>query len=255
MKQKELLHLFNQQQRIEMEFPGARREAEENVIRYIPSAFEDGFISYSNLDESNVEATIEAQVAYFAGLGLAFEWKVYSYDRPPDLKDRLSAHGFQIEDAEALLVLDLAEHDVLLQAPIPPAIWQISKPEQVDAMMALEAQVWGTDHHDLGERLKTDLAVTPRLLSAYAAFASEKMVSAAWMYFHPGSQFASLWGGSTLEGYRHQGYYRGLLAARAQEAWQAGFRFLSVDASPMSRPILEKHGFQFLAYSYPCRLP
>jgi hypothetical protein len=44
-----------------------------------------------------------------------------------------------------------------------------------------------------------------------------------------------------------------LLAARAQEARARGFSLLTVDASPMSRPILEKHGFQHLATSTPCK--
>ena len=44
-----------------------------------------------------------------------------------------------------------------------------------------------------------------------------------------------------------------LLAARAQEARARGFLLLSVDASPMSRPILEKHGFQSLAAFTPCK--
>ncbi|MCA9986957.1 MAG: GNAT family N-acetyltransferase, partial [Anaerolineales bacterium] len=68
-----------------------------------------------------------------------------------------------------------------------------------------------------------------------------------------GSQFASLWGGSTIERYRRQGLYTALLAARAQEARGRGVRYLTVDASPMSRPILEKLGFQFIAYSFPCK--
>lgn len=44
-----------------------------------------------------------------------------------------------------------------------------------------------------------------------------------------------------------------MLAIRAQEARRKGFRFLTVDASPMSRPILEKHGFRFIAYAYACK--
>jgi hypothetical protein len=79
-----------------------------------------------------------------------------------------------------------------------------------------------------------------------------KPASAAWIYFHAGSSFASLWGGATLPQFRNQGRYSLLLAARAQEARARGFSLLTVDASPMSRPILEKHGFQYLATSTPC---
>jgi GNAT superfamily N-acetyltransferase len=60
-----------------------------------------------------------------------------------------------------------------------------------------------------------------------------------------------LWSLSTLAAYRGQGLYTALLAARAQESIQRGIRFLTVDASPMSRPILEKLGFQWLSTFYP----
>jgi len=82
------------------------------------------------------------------------------------------------------------------------------------------------------------------------------LVSSAWVRFNPGSQFASLWGGSTLEQYRGQGHYTALMAVRAQEAARRGVRFLTVDASPMSRPILEKQGFRVISWAndYNCVL-
>jgi hypothetical protein len=46
-----------------------------------------------------------------------------------------------------------------------------------------------------------------------------------------------------------------LLAVRAQAAWREGFPLLTVDASPMSRPILEKKGFEVLAFTWPCMSP
>ncbi len=40
-----------------------------------------------------------------------------------------------------------------------------------------------------------------------------------------------------------RGIYRALVAERAQRARQRGFRYLQVDASDESRPILERLGF------------
>lgn len=87
----------------------------------------------------------------------------------------------------------------------------------------------------------------------YVAYVDGQPATAAWMLFPPHSQFASLWGGSTLRRFRRQGLYTALLAARAQEARARQVRYLTVDASPMSRPILEKFGFEVSAYSYPCK--
>jgi GNAT superfamily N-acetyltransferase len=89
-------------------------------------------------------------------------------------------------------------------------------------------------------------------VSVYISFQGHQPASVAWINFHPGTRFASLWGGSTLPQFRKQGHYALLLAARAQEARSRGFSLLTVDASSMSRPILEKHGFQYLATSTPC---
>ncbi|MCC6192435.1 MAG: hypothetical protein IT318_25685 [Anaerolineales bacterium] len=43
-----------------------------------------------------------------------------------------------------------------------------------------------------------------------------------------------------------RGRYTALLAARAQEARRRGVRYLTIDASPMSRPIVARHGFTYL---------
>ena len=46
---------------------------------------------------------------------------------------------------------------------------------------------------------------------------------------------------------RPAGRGRGLQASRVkQEAIQRGYRFLMIEASPMSRPIVAAHGFQLL---------
>jgi GNAT superfamily N-acetyltransferase len=69
--------------------------------------------------------------------------------------------------------------------------------------------------------------------------------------FHPGTEFASLWGGGTLPGWRGRGVFRSLVAYRAALAADRGLRYLQVDASPESRPILHRLGFVELATTTP----
>jgi hypothetical protein len=73
-----------------------------------------------------------------------------------------------------------------------------------------------------------------------------------WTFYNPNTQFASLWAGSTLERFRKRGLYTAVLAAMVQEAMQKGRRYLTIDAGPMSRPIVEKHGFRLLAHAGDC---
>ncbi len=67
----------------------------------------------------------------------------------------------------------------------------------------------------------------------------------------PGTSFAGLWGGGTVEAWRGRGLYRALVAHRARVAAAHGYRYLQVDASPMSRPILERLGFHALTTTTP----
>src|SRR5205085_8271441 len=101
------------------------------------------------------------------------------------------------------------------------------------------------------ERMGAHLAV-PGYLDLYAAYVDGQPVATAWTYFNPGSRFAGLFGGSTLEGYRGRGLYRALLQARAQAAIARGYRFLLVETREMSRPIVMRHGFRLLAEPHDC---
>jgi GNAT superfamily N-acetyltransferase len=69
--------------------------------------------------------------------------------------------------------------------------------------------------------------------------------------FRPGTQFAGLWGGGTLSEWRGRGIYRALVSRRAQLAAARDFRYLQVDASSNSAPILRRLGFQPIATTTP----
>jgi ribosomal protein S18 acetylase RimI-like enzyme len=89
-------------------------------------------------------------------------------------------------------------------------------------------------------------------MSVHLALADDgTVVCAAWTRFHAGTDFASLWGGSTLPAYRRRGIYRALVARRAAEAAERGFRYLQVDASSDSRPILQRLGLHRLTSTTP----
>ena len=89
-------------------------------------------------------------------------------------------------------------------------------------------------------------------MSVYVAYVDGVPASAAWIDFHENNAFAGLWGGSTLPQYRQRGLYTALVSVRAQEAIARGVRYLTSDASPMSRAVLEKYGFRLLAYAWEC---
>lgn len=249
-----MIALYDQDQRIDLDYPGMQREVTPHVVRLVGgSGPQGGAVIYSRLDESNAGDIIREQVRYFESIGQDFEWKIYDYDSPPDLKERLEAQGFAVEEAEAIMVLDLDDAPELLWQPVTHDVQRITHPRELSPVRSIEEQVWNEDHSWLDQHLGEALRDYPEQMSVYVAFVDGRPASAAWIFFPNHSQFGSLWGGSTLGEFRKQGLYTALLAVRAQEARARGLRYLTVDASPMSRPILEKFGFEMLAYSWPCK--
>lgn len=253
MNKEELLAIFDREQRIDIEIPGLIHEATVRVVRDYDPVENFNFISYSSLDAQTADAEIEAQVAYHQARGIPLTWKVYDHDQPADLRQRLASRGFSIEQPEALVVLDIEEApDWYWSLELPAKLVKITDAAGVAEVTRMEEDVWQSPRDRLRERLTRNLEKMPDLMDIFAVREDGRVVSAAWVYYHPPTHFASFWGGSTLPGYRKRGYYTALLAVRARSARQRGFRFLTVDASPMSRPILEKHGFQFLGFSTDC---
>lgn len=264
---------YDHDQRINAVEPDFRREATAHTVRYVNLRERDSFLLYTHLDAAKVEQVITAEIAYFESIGHNFEWKAYSHDSPPDLVERLRARGFEIEDEETILVLDMNDikpdqkvsESLLpplpvqregegLKAPLTHDIRRIHDPAEVDALVAMEAVVFGDDDFQpMAQRLKWELRQYPDYISLYAAYVDNVLVASARIYFPAGSRFASLWGGGTLPAYRGRGVYTALVAARAQEALARGRRFLTIDASPMSRPIVEKLGFVAISTSTPCQ--
>lgn len=249
----DLLSLYDQQRQTII-YPGIRREDTGTVIRHIDLTSNESYIVWSQLNTANADSVIQGEITYFRQLGHSLEWKLYSHDSPADLKQRLAAHGFEIGEVEALMVLDISTQPALLGRTYPHDIRRIETSDGIRDILAVQTIVDGEDYTWLADALVAELEQEPDKLSLYAAYADHQPVCSAWIRFPANTPFASLWGGSTLEAYRGQGFYSALVAVRAREALGRGFRYLTVDASPMSRPILEKIGFVHLTDTYPCLL-
>jgi len=251
MKDSEILAIFNKEVRRECVWTRTRREVLPNLVRYVLTGTGSGggFISWSDLTAETADAAIREQINYFKALNTDFEWKCYNYDLPADLPERLLAHGLTAEEPEALMVADIHDLPAEYWTMDVSAVQRITTPEGVDEIVRMESEVWGQEVTGFASGMKYDLDHYPDHLSVFAVWQDGRVVSAAWTHYLLSTSFATLWGGSTLEQHRRRGYYTALLAARAREARQRGFRFLQVDASPDSQPILAKHGFRCLAYS------
>jgi GNAT superfamily N-acetyltransferase len=169
------------------------------------------------------------------------QWELGSTAEPPDLVELLLERGL-VRDTEPYAVA------LLLTAEPPPGPSEIVARrvetfEEFAAAHAVQAEAFGMPADELAES-RTMLAErwrdTPNLM--HAAWLDGGLVSAGTCA--PTPHGLLLYGGATLERARGRGAYRALLRARWDEAAARGTPALMTQAGAMSRPILERLGFE-----------
>jgi hypothetical protein len=245
----QILDLYTRQERIKVEFPGMRKDWLAHLSRHVQPGSGINFILYSDLDAEQAGPAIDEQVAYFRALRQDFYWKVYENDRPADLIALLQARGFELFEEETILVLELDDAPASLLGPTQVDLRRITRQEDLGHVVSVLEKVSGGSFDWIYKRLGPQLEV-PNYVEVYAAFVDDQPVSAGWVYFTRGGDFASLWGGATIEAYRQRGLYTALLARRIQTARQQGKQFITINAGPMSKPIVEKYGFRRLTSAH-----
>ncbi|MCE9647553.1 MAG: GNAT family N-acetyltransferase [Chloroflexi bacterium] len=246
MSNKTLLQLFDRQLRQEIEYPEARRETTKDVVRFVREAPGMNFISFTFAPESELDRVITRELEYFGPKQQPFTWKVCSHDPlQVPLAEHLEKHHFEADDEPGdFMVLDIKNAPSYLFEPGRLDIRRITDLAGLKDVIQVLDKVYGGSNNWVNGRLGGHLQI-PGYLSVYTAYVDNQPVSIAWTYFQKGV-FASLFAGSTLPEFRNRGLYTALLSTRLQEIRKRGYRYASVEAGPMSRPIVEKHGFQYL---------
>jgi GNAT superfamily N-acetyltransferase len=247
-----VLALFEEQMRRSPALePGQSVERGAGITRLVgPSGWRG--ITWSDLPGSDVDAVIGEQIRRFGPRG-DWEWKLYSSDEPVDLSDRLVAAGFVREEDETVVVAAVEDLDLIPRPPAGVDLVAVVDQPGVDALVAVHDAVFGGNHDHIGQALRAGLEKEPTTMAAVVAVADGLPVSAGRIEFPKDRDFATIWGGGTLPAWRGRGIYRSLVAHRAALAASRGYRFLQVDASAESLPILVRLGFTELATTTPHR--
>jgi GNAT superfamily N-acetyltransferase len=232
---------------------GTQIEQDQRVTRVVSTGDGWNAVLWSDLSADDADATIDAQIQRFGAVAEDWEWKYYSYDRPADLPRRLISAGLIPDEAEALLVACI--RDLALDTPPPPGVELVAVRDAAGAadVVRVHDQVFGGDHSKIGTAILAGLQTEPHSVEAVLAVADGVPISSGRVEFPEGREFASIWGGGTLPAWRGRGVFRSLVAYRARLAMERGYRYLQVDASPDSRPILKRLGFAELAMTTPYR--
>lgn len=248
MKRNNLLARYDKDLRLHISYPEARREVTGDVVRFIRQAPAMNFVSFTFADEHDLDRVIDQELGYFRPMQQPFTWKVYDHDLLPSLKDKLRSHNFVEDDYGDVMALDVNNAAPHLFQPVAADIRRVTSVEGLQDIIFVLDKVYGNENSWVNHRLGMHLKI-PGYLSAYVAYVDNQPASVAWTYF-PKGHFATLFAGSTIAEYRRQGLYTSLLSVRLKEIRERGYQFAVVEAGPMSRPIVEKHGFQHLTTAY-----
>jgi GNAT superfamily N-acetyltransferase len=213
-----------------------------------------GFVSYESLEELGtveaVDALIAETVDFFAGHPEVerFEWKTRGHDWPPDLDRRLRAHGLEPEEVETVMVGEASYLAVDVDLPPGVTVRRVDQLPDREAIITeaseVAARIFGAGPS--GAEMLDRLDRTKGLEQFWVAEATtgdgSQVVCSGRLVRVEGSEFAGIWGGSTLPEWRGKGIYRALTAARARAALAEGVRYINSDCTAMSRPILERSG-------------
>jgi hypothetical protein len=220
--------------------PDGRVEDDGHVVRMVGAV---NTVVWSDLDGTDVDAVIADQVRRFAGR--PWEWKHYSYDRPADLPERLLAAGLTRQEAEALLVADVADLDTDVEPPPGVELRAVEDEHDVATFVKVHDEAFGGDHSAMGAVLLATLTQRPDRAAAVIAWAGGTPVSAArvsgqgrGLPLPPGRRPAcqpSDPGPSRLHGAGHHDAVHGLIAGSAgPREKSAGSVFAKCPDSPRS---------------------
>ena len=212
-----------------------------------------GFITYRSLDteagpatEESVRDLVAAALEHFRPQPevLKVEWKTRGHDHAPGLHESLVGAGFEPEESESVMVGDAALLAVDVEVPTGVTVRRVTEEDDVLAMLAMQAEVFGDDPEDAAAH---DEDVLHRLrtrddMELWVAEVDGQVVCAGRLEPVDGTDFAGVWGGATRPEFRGRGIYRALTAARARSAIAHGKRWINSDSTEFSRPILERSG-------------
>ena len=244
------LAAYDEQLRTDAETPSAASVTVLGPLRLVTFAGGRGFITYRDLDGADADAIrrlVAAAVAHYEAdpTITQVEWKTRGHDHAPGLHQTLLEHGFVAEEPESIMIG--AAQRLAVDVPLPDGarLRQVSEPDDVRAMTTMSGEVFGdppAEAAEMADGLLRRLAHADGM-ELWVAEVDGRVVCAGRLEPVPGTDFAGIWGGSTLEEWRGRGLYRALTAARARSALRMGKTLIHSDSTEYSRPILERYGF------------
>jgi hypothetical protein len=222
--------------------PGLPKQQLADVTRYCDAKNREALIMWHQFLPEDTAHVVARELAYFAS-SESLTWKVYADDMPANLPAVLQDNGFSAKFESALMVCAV---DKLIATILPPSevtIQSLQGRHDISRLCDVWDQVWPGETSGWVDVLAEELDASPRQLHILVANVNDKPIASGYIIVDPRQTFAYLGGGATIASARGQGHYRQLVVARARIAALAKTRYLAVEASPDSQPVLKKMGF------------
>jgi len=251
-----LLAEYDAQLRGPQETPSAISVTQLGPLRLVTFLGGRGFITYqhpSDEDGRTFRTLVPEALRHFESAPdiAEVEWKSRGHDHTLGLHETLIEHGFTAGEPESIMIGEARALAVDVELPEGVSLRQVADEAGVRAMSAMQDGVFGEPVSE--ENVSELLARLSRNdgMELWVAEADGVIVSAGRLEPVPNSDFAGIWGGSTLAQWRGRGIYRALTAARARSALAAGKTLINSDSTDYSRPILERSGFLAVSTTTP----
>ncbi len=254
----QFLAAYDEQLRTDAETPSAISVTRLRPLRLVTFMGGRGFVTYQNLgdaDENEIRRLVADAVDHFRADPeiTRIEWKTRGHDRAPGLHEALLNNGFAPEDPESIMIGEAEKLAIDLPLPSGVTLRRVTNEADVRAMSAMQDEVFGDPVSDeMAAALLRRLALDDGM-ELWVAEAAGRIVTAGRLEPVPGTTFAGIWGGATLEEWRGRGIYRALTAARARSALSSGKTLIHSDSTEFSRPILERYGLLNVSTTTPYR--
>ncbi len=173
------------------------------------------------------------------------EWELGESTEPADLVERLLALGLRRAEHEPVATGMALRGAPDWDVPAGVVARRVASVEELVAARAVQTEAFGGDRELDVAQAERDFAREGVDGSTFVALLDGEIVAAAHASYTPWGLV--LFGGATVERARGRGAYRALVAARAREATERGTPVLVVHAGRMSRPILQRLGFEPVA--------
>ena len=254
----EYLEAYDRQLRTDAETPSADSVTRVGPLRLVTFPGGRGFVTYQDLGGAEAAAIarwLEAALDHYRAdpAITSVEWKSRGHDRAPGLHEALLANGFVPDETESIMIGEASLLAVDVALPDGVALRQVTSEPDVRALGRMQEEVFGGRFgDDMADALLRRLGFGDGM-ELWVAEAGGEIVSSGRLEPVEGTEFAGIWGGATRPGWRRQGIYRALTAARARSALARGKRLIHSDSTEGSRPILERAGLVKVSTTTPYR--